>query len=65
MLNAPYSKPDSSVFDVDHIGVKASQFSFARLHNADPILGVDMSSTGEVGCIGDDYSEAVLKGSCQ
>ncbi len=61
MLNAPYSKPDSSVFDVDHIGVKASQFSFARLHNADPILGVDMSSTGEVGCIGDDYSEAVLK----
>jgi carbamoyl-phosphate synthase large subunit len=61
MLNAPYSKPDSSVFDVEHIGVKASQFSFARLHNADPILGVDMSSTGEVGCIGDDYSEAVLK----
>jgi carbamoyl-phosphate synthase large subunit len=61
MLNASYSKPDSSVFDVDHIGVKASQFSFARLHNADPILGVDMSSTGEVGCIGDDYSEAVLK----
>lgn len=61
MLNAPYNKPDSSVFDVEHIGVKASQFSFARLHNADPILGVDMSSTGEVGCIGDDYSEAVLK----
>lgn len=61
MLNAPYNKPDSFVFDVEHIGVKASQFSFARLHNADPILGVDMSSTGEVGCIGDDYSEAVLK----
>jgi carbamoyl-phosphate synthase large subunit len=61
MLDAPYSRPDSSVFDVEHIGVKASQFSFARLHNADPILGVDMSSTGEVGCIGDDYSEAVLK----
>ncbi|MDD2286836.1 MAG: carbamoyl-phosphate synthase large subunit, partial [Paludibacter sp.] len=61
MLNAPYSKPDSSVFDIEYIGVKASQFSFARLHNADPILGVDMSSTGEVGCIGDDYSEAVLK----
>ena len=61
MLNAPYSKPDSSVFDIDHIGIKASQFSFARLQNADPILGVDMSSTGEVGCIGDDYLEAILK----
>ncbi|MBN1462989.1 MAG: carbamoyl-phosphate synthase (glutamine-hydrolyzing) large subunit [Paludibacteraceae bacterium] len=61
MLNAPYSKPDSSVYDLEHIGVKASQFSFARLHNADPILGVDMSSTGEVGCIGDDFKEALLK----
>jgi len=61
MLDAPYSKPDSSVFDIEHIGVKASQFSFARLHNADPILGVDMASTGEVGCIGDDYPEAILK----
>lgn len=61
MLDAPYDKPDSSVFDLDHIGVKASQFSFARLHNADPILGVDMSSTGEVGCLGDDFPEAILK----
>ena len=61
MLNAPYSRPDSSVFDLEHIGVKASQFSFARLQNADPILGVDMSSTGEVGCIGDDFREALLK----
>lgn len=61
MLDAPYSKPDSTVFDLDHIGVKASQFSFSRLHNFDPILGVDMSSTGEVGCIGDDFKEAMLK----
>ncbi len=61
MLNAPYSVPDSSIFDLDYIGVKASQFSFARLHNADPVLGVDMASTGEVGCIGDDFSEAILK----
>ena len=61
MPNAPYSRPDSSVFDLEHIGVKASQFSFARLQNADPILGVDMSSTGEVGCIGDDFREALLK----
>lgn len=61
MLDAPYSKPDSTVFDIDYIGVKASQFSFARLQNADPVLGVDMASTGEVGCIGDDYSEAILK----
>ena len=61
MLGAPYSKPDSSVFDIEYIGVKASQFSFARLHKADPILGVDMASTGEVGCIGDDYPEAILK----
>ncbi len=60
MLDAPYTKPDSSVFDIDWIGVKASQFSFTRLHKADPILGVDMSSTGEVGCIGDDYNEALL-----
>ncbi len=60
MLDAPYQKPDSSAFDIDHIGVKASQFSFTRLHKADPILGVDMSSTGEVGCIGDDYHEALL-----
>jgi len=60
MLDAPYSKPDNSAFDIDWIGVKASQFSFSRLHKADPILGVDMSSTGEVGCLGDDFSEALL-----
>ena len=60
MLDAPYSKPDSSAFDIDWIGVKASQFSFARLHKADPVLGVDMSSTGEVGCLGDDFNEALL-----
>ena len=61
MLGAEYVKPDSSVFDLEYIGVKASQFSFSRLQNADPVLGVDMSSTGEVGCIGDDFSEAILK----
>ena len=60
MLDAEYTKPDKSAFDIDWIGVKASQFSFARLHNADPVLGVDMSSTGEVGCIGDDFNEALL-----
>ena len=60
MLNAPYTQPDKSAFDVDCIGVKVSQFSFARLQNADPILGVDMASTGEVGCIGDDFNEALL-----
>ena len=60
MLDAPYTRPDSSEFDIDRIGVKASQFSFARLQNADPILGVDMSSTGEVGCLGDDLNEALL-----
>ncbi|MCQ2119028.1 MAG: carbamoyl-phosphate synthase (glutamine-hydrolyzing) large subunit, partial [Bacteroidales bacterium] len=60
MLDAPYTKPDKSEFDIDWLGVKASQFSFARLQNADPVLGVDMSSTGEVGCLGDDYSEALL-----
>ena len=60
MLDAPYDRPDKSAFDIDRIGVKASQFSFARLQNADPILGVDMSSTGEVGCLGDDYYEALL-----
>ncbi len=61
MLNEPVVKPDSALFDVDYVGVKASQFSFARLHKADPILGVDMSSTGEVGCIGDTLGEALLK----
>ena len=60
MLDAPYSRPDKSAFDIDWIGVKASQFSFSRLHKADPVLGVDMSSTGEVGCIGDDFSEALM-----
>ena len=60
MLDAPYERPDKSEFDIDSIGVKASQFSFARLQNADPVLGVDMSSTGEVGCLGDDFNEALL-----
>ena len=60
MLDAPYTRPDKSAFDIDRIGVKASQFSFARLQNADPVLGVDMSSTGEVGCVGDDFNEALL-----
>ncbi|MCF0195648.1 MAG: carbamoyl-phosphate synthase (glutamine-hydrolyzing) large subunit [Bacteroidaceae bacterium] len=60
MLDAPYSRPDKSEFDIDRIGVKASQFSFNRLSNADPVLGVDMSSTGEVGCLGDDMNEAML-----
>ena len=60
MLDAPYVKADKSEFDIDRIGVKASQFSFARLQNADPVLGVDMSSTGEVGCLGDDLHEAML-----
>ena len=60
MLDAPYQKPDKSAFDIDRMGVKASQFSFARLQNADPVLGVDMSSTGEVGCIGDTFEEALL-----
>lgn len=60
MLDAPYQKPDKSAFDIDRIGVKASQFSFARLQNADPVLGVDMSSTGEVGCMGDTFEEALL-----
>ncbi|MDD6804087.1 MAG: ATP-grasp domain-containing protein, partial [Prevotellaceae bacterium] len=60
MLDAPYERPDKSEFDIDRIGVKASQFSFARLQNADPVLGVDMSSTGEVGCLGDDFNEALL-----
>ena len=60
MLDAPYDIADKSEFDIDRIGVKASQFSFARLQNADPVLGVDMSSTGEVGCLGDDLHEAML-----
>jgi len=60
MLDAPYTTPDKSEFDIDWIGVKAAQFSFSRLQNADPVLGVDMSSTGEVGCIGDSVNEALL-----
>lgn len=60
MLDAPFEKPDNSIDDLERIGVKASQFSFSRLHKADPVLGVDMSSTGEVGCIGSDFNEALL-----
>ncbi|MFA8451421.1 MAG: carbamoyl-phosphate synthase (glutamine-hydrolyzing) large subunit [Bacteroidales bacterium] len=61
MLERPVTKKAISMFDLDHIGVKASQFSFSRLTKADPILGVDMSSTGEVGCIGDSFDDALLK----
>ena len=61
MLGFKVEKPLKSLFEIDHIGVKASQFSFSRLSKADPVLGVDMASTGEVGCIGDDYYEAILK----
>lgn len=60
MLDASYTKPDKSAFDIDWVGVKAAQFSFARLHNSDPVLGVDMASTGEVGCMGDSFNEALL-----
>lgn len=61
ILGKEVNKSVKSIFEIDHIGVKASQFSFSRLSQADPVLGVDMSSTGEVGCIGDDYYEAVFK----
>jgi carbamoyl-phosphate synthase large subunit len=61
MLGIPVEKPEKSAFDLDYVGIKASQFSFHRLQLADPVLGVDMASTGEVGCIGDDFSEAILK----
>ncbi|MDR0427803.1 MAG: carbamoyl-phosphate synthase (glutamine-hydrolyzing) large subunit [Dysgonamonadaceae bacterium] len=61
MLGEDVEKPNKSEFDLDYVGIKASQFSFSRLQKADPVLGVDMASTGEVGCIGDDYYEAVLK----
>ena len=61
MLGLPVEKPNKNEFDLDYVGIKASQFSFNRLQKADPVLGVDMASTGEVGCIGDDVSEAVLK----
>jgi carbamoyl-phosphate synthase large subunit len=61
MLGLPVERLDKSTFDLDCIGIKASQFSFARLLKADPVLGVEMASTGEVGCIGDDYYETLLK----
>ena len=61
MLGIPVEKPAKSAFDLDYVGIKASQFSFSRLQGADPVLGVDMSSTGEVGCLGDDSSDALLK----
>ena len=61
MLGMPVEKTTGSAFDLDYVGIKASQFSFSRLQGADPVLGVDMSSTGEVGCIGDDTAEAILK----
>ncbi len=61
MLGLPVEKPAKSLFDLDYVGVKASQFSFNRLQKADPILGVDMSSTGEVGCLGEDSRSALLK----
>ena len=61
MLGIPVEKPNKNAFDLDYVGIKASQFSFSRLQGADPVLGVDMSSTGEVGCIGENTSEALLK----
>ena len=61
MLGLPVEKPEKNLFDLDYVGIKASQFSFNRLQKADPVLGVDMASTGEVGCIGDDTSVAVLE----
>jgi carbamoyl-phosphate synthase large subunit len=61
MLGVPVEKPSKNLFDLDYVGIKASQFSFNRLQKADPVLGVDMSSTGEVGCIGEDTSSALLK----
>ena len=61
MLGVPVEKPNKNLFDLDYVGIKASQFSFNRLQKADPVLGVDMSSTGEVGCLGDDTSTALLK----
>ncbi len=60
MLGIPVEKPNSNVFDLDYVGIKASQFSFSRLQGADPVLGVDMSSTGEVGCLGETTSEALM-----
>ncbi len=61
MLDVPVEKPEKNLFDLDYVGIKASQFSFNRLQKADPVLGVDMASTGEVGCLGDDTSTALLK----
>ena len=61
MLGIPVEKPSKNLFDLDYVGIKASQFSFNRLQKADPVLGVDMSSTGEVGCLGDDTNQALLK----
>ena len=61
MLGIPVEKPNKNLFDLDYVGIKASQFSFNRLQKADPVLGVDMASTGEVGCLGDDTSTALLK----
>lgn len=61
MLGLPVQRPDKDLFDLDYVGIKASQFSFNRLQKADPVLGVDMSSTGEVGCLGDDTNQALLK----
>ena len=61
MLGLPVEKPAKSLFDLDYVGIKASQFSFNRLQKADPVLGVDMSSTGEVGCLGEDSRAALLK----
>ena len=61
MLGRPVEKPNKNLFDLDYVGIKASQFSFNRLQKADPVLGVDMSSTGEVGCLGDDTNDALLK----
>ena len=61
MLGLPVEKPNKNLFDLDYVGIKASQFSFNRLQKADPVLGVDMSSTGEVGCLADDTNAALLK----
>ncbi|MDR1809530.1 MAG: ATP-grasp domain-containing protein, partial [Prevotella sp.] len=61
MLGLPVEKPNKNAFDLDYVGIKASQFSFSRLQKADPVLGVDMASTGEVGCVGSDFYDAMLK----
>ena len=61
ILDAPFEKPEASSFDLEWVGVKAAQFSFSRLHGTDPVLGVEMASTGEVGCIGRDLNDAFLK----